>query len=68
MHEEVALKWVISSNINYYTSVWGTALFWASIPIALVSYETGKTIFTGAILLLGAQLLNNKISTGKWLN
>lgn len=68
MYEEVELKWVVSSNINFYTSIWGTLLFWLSIPVSLLSYESGKALFTGSIFLIGAQLLNNKISTGKWLN
>lgn len=68
MYEEVEMKWIVSSNINFYTSVWGTVLFWLSIPAALLSYELGKTMLTGAMLLLGTQLLNNKVSSGKWLN
>lgn len=67
MYRDVELIHMASANIEYYTNLWSTVLFWGSVPVVFFSQETGKTMFIAALILLAVRLLNNKLSIGKWL-
>ena len=67
MYRDIELKHIVSADIEYYTDLWSTVLFWGSIPVGLLSQETGKTMMTTALILLGIRLINNKLSLGRWL-
>jgi len=67
MYRDIELKYVVSANIEYYTDLWSTVLFWGSFPVGLLSQETGRTMMVAALALAAIRLVNNKLSIGKWL-
>ncbi len=67
MDSDIKLHHIISANVEYYTNLWSTILFWGSLLICGFSEVTGKGMMLAALALLAVRLVNNKLSMGNWL-
>lgn len=66
MYRDIESKHIISANIEYYTNLWSTVLFWGSIPVVFLSQDTGENMMLSAFVLLAIRMLNHRMSVGKW--
>ena len=66
MYRDIESKHIISANIEYYTNLWSTVLFWGSIPVVFLSQDMGENMMLSAFVLLMIRMLNRRMSVGKW--
>ena len=66
MYNGVILKYIISGNVEYYTDLWSTLLFWSSLPVFFLSETAAQSMMLAAFALLAIRLINNKLIMGKW--
>lgn len=66
MYRDIESKHIISANIEYYTNLWSTVLFWGSIPVVILSQDMGENMMLSAFVLLAIRMLNRRVSVGKW--
>lgn len=66
MYRDIEVKHVISANIEYYTDLWSTLLFWGSIPVVFLFQNMGENMMLSAFALLAIRLLNRRVSIGKY--
>lgn len=66
MYRDIESKHIISANIEYYTNLWSTVLFWGSIPVVFLSQDMGENMMLSAFVLLAIRMLNRRVSVGKW--
>lgn len=67
MESIIKAREAISANVQFYTDMWSTILFWLSLPVAFFFEDIGRFMMGAAWILLAIRLVNNRWSLGRWL-
>ena len=60
MEAIIKARETISANVEFYTDMWSTILFWLSLPVVFFFEDIGRFMMGAAWGLLAIRLVNNR--------